>query len=617
MPLSLVKNLVLSLSVGTFCLAPVAQGAAAANKNKELINTYLKETGLTTRKVTVGEYWKMVRHVYPESLQIKMDQWVAYHKSDFMPTFAATTFIDKENVEQVRVTLNKDGQSFSMTFTGNEDTPIKINSVLLTKSDLLNYEKFDGLVDKVVSKDKAMSDIFKNDQPVDWTKLDVFTAEDFNKFTPRQKAEYLFHFRQVLEAADKIMQNGNGDQVQLAPKDKYEWVIYKFFGESVWAQQAWIPYKKGNQCVVAGFLSVYDSMSCGGKDLGSGNIQKQMKSFKVSYDHCQSKIPCNPLVYGLNPNNGNKAFCVPTEDKNQATAKCNSISALKTPEDKKRIIESYMKVVAEKDVEVDFNPSGKVSQEQKNSVSDFLNAIGGHISAAKNHCCAIGAMDTRKRSDFACGNVSSTNKNVKVPNDQSDACANLLERSIDLQAFVVAPTPPVPNPSPSPLPSPAPLPSPSPAPMPPVDQSCTGAGQKFGPSKNSCVCLDGNDVPTDGCSIEVVVDKDESPSVGNKTQQRKQDPSWWQKNRNWAIPLGVTGAMLGLFWWMTKSKAKTTNPVFIPPAPAPNPTPSSGTTTVSPTPNPLPPAPTSITGPPIIPGEGGGKVGAPMGGGVR
>jgi len=157
---SYVKVAASGLSVLTMCLTPVAQGAEAANQ-RQIINDYLKTTGLTTKQTTVGEYWNSVRHLYPENLQAQIDKWAFANKNELMPKIEATS-IKGSNGEQVRLTMTKDGESLSLTFTGDEDKPLKYNGVTITKKELTSLNDVNPLLERIAKEDaqtkKSLSD---------------------------------------------------------------------------------------------------------------------------------------------------------------------------------------------------------------------------------------------------------------------------------------------------------------------------------------------------------------------------------------------------------------------------------------------------------------------------
>ena len=67
-PLRYLKSAACVASVFTMCFAPLAQGKAVQT-NREKINQFMKSSGLS-KGVTVGDYWKLVRHAYPAPLVV-------------------------------------------------------------------------------------------------------------------------------------------------------------------------------------------------------------------------------------------------------------------------------------------------------------------------------------------------------------------------------------------------------------------------------------------------------------------------------------------------------------------------------------------------------------------
>ncbi|MBV2169791.1 MAG: hypothetical protein KUL82_13890 [Bdellovibrio sp.] len=594
-PVSLLKQFAAGISVVTMCISPVAEGAAAANQ-KKLINQYLKETALTTKKMTVGEFWRMVRHVYPATLQKQMDQWVALNHQEMMPSVEATSFKDADGKEQVRLTLSKDGQSTSLTFTGDEENPLKVNGVSFTKKELLNYNSFNDLAGKMAKQDPIVGKALKTGaQPV-LGKNSVLTFKEYKSLTSYQKAEYLIRLRLAMESAQRVYKVIYGAQAYNEINKKYEWVLQYFFGEEAQAAGTGLT---GKPCIVAGYLSIYgESGSCGGSSQGALDLKAKMRDSQASC--ANNGVACNPMVYGFDQGGG--AYCVSRSEVKYATRVCNSKSPLqnadpkKEGENKKRIIESYLKKVKNQDINLKLNDEGKISEEQYAQISSYLGDLQTYINSAIAECGQAPLKDIQKKRE-----------------DQVSACEEIKTRAFSLQSFAANPEPPGP---------PGPLPNPG-------EPNCNDKmpGSVAGPD-GKCVCAEGSkegeigegDKKGPGC---VVVDAGGSGDLpgGKDTPPIKGEDSscgFWCRNKNWIIPVGIGALALGLFWWITNkdSKAKNNSPVYIPPAPVPEPT-----ATTSPTVTPAPtvePPPVVVPPPTPTTTEGGSKTDSPgRAGGVR
>lgn len=583
-PVSLLKNFAAGLSVFTLCMSPVAQGAAAADQ-KKLINRYLKETGLTTKKMTASEYWKLVRHMYPPKLQKQMDQWVAKYPNEIMPSITATSFKDTDGKDQVRLTLSKNGQSMFVTFTGDEETPLKINSVPFSKNELSDPNKINEIPAKLVQQDPAIGKIYGFNVKANSEKNLVLTYDQFKKLSPQKRAEYLIFLRLAMESSQRVYEKFYGPQAYQELNKKFEWVLQFFFGDEAQAKSA---YKSnsltGKVCVVAGYLSVYgEGGSCGGVKSGDTNLKSQMTRDSVS---CSGGgVPCNPFVYGLN--NGN-AFCVERSVVKSATKECNRLSPLNDANDdlnKKRIIESYLKKYENKNIDLKIK-NGKVSEEQFAQIGGYLEKLNKFIKDAKSTCDNI---------------PLSKIKEVRL--DQDEACNELQKRGILLldfkeknaRDFEIKVLPPV--------------------------NECTKPGQEM--RNGECVCPNGWG-PKDETTGE-----QECLLTPVKNAAKPVDDScgFFCKNKTWLLALGAIAVGGGLWAWLSKKK-KPDNPVYVPPHAPPGKTtpPPGGPPPVDPPPIAPCLAPNIIDAnghcvpvppPTPDPNEGGTQTGGPTSGGVR
>lgn len=606
-PVSLLKSFATGLSVVTMCIAPVAQGAAKATDNKKRINQYLKETGLTTKKMTVGEYWRMVRHVYPSKLQKQMDQWVALNHKEMMPSIEATSFKDANGKEQVRLTLTKDGQSGTLTFTGDEDTPLKVNGVPFSKNELSKYNNFSNVAAKYINSDKATKKNMSTGQLPALGKDFALTYQEYKRLTLNQKAEYHIRLRRAMDSAQKVYEYMYGVTAANELNSAYEWVFQAIIGSEAQAQKKKKNLRSkvelaGSSCIVAGYVSVYgENGSCGGDKAGKIDLTRQMS---VTHASCSGGgVGCNPIVYGFKDGN---TICVPKKEVRFATSYCNKQSPLDLA-DKKRIVESWIKKETGKDIDLKINGEGKIPDEQRRQkeVEAYFAALQTYVNKA----------------NFVCDNDPNLQKiREKYPNvneDQGSACIEIKDRAFSLQGFITTPEPAPTNP----------------------DQFKTCPDKKPGsqPGKkpDECICPEGmEDKGTECVAIIPIVTGGEIPG-GKEPVIAEDSCGFWCRNKNWIIPVGIIGVGAGLLWWLLSkdSKAKTQDPVYVPPAPVPDP--GTNTQPVTPPPvDPPPPAPpacpdghTNVNGiciPPVVveppvSNEGGSKQDGdiPKGGAVR
>ncbi len=415
---SYVKVVASSLSALTMCLTPIAQGAEAANQRQK-INDYLKATGLTKKQTTVGEYWKTVRHLYPENLQTQVDKWAFANKNELMPKIEATS-IKGSNGEQIRLTLSKGGESINLTFTGDEEKPLKYNSVLITKKEITSLNNVNPLLERIAKADAQA----KKAYPVRTEKVFVsdrvtLTLSQFKKLTIREKAEYLLQMRLAMEAAQRVYQAHYGLNALNQLNQKHQWAYEFLFGEKAYAASP----RAGDNCIVAGYFTVYgEDGSCGGQTSGASDLLAQMQSSKSTCG--SSAVACNPLVYGYKESG--ETYCVSREPDilRFATNNCNDQSKLRKDDplmqaqDSKRIIESYMKQMKGKNVNLKLDEQGRISPQQYAEISQYLTELNGYIQSAAQKC-----------SQQPLASI----KETRI--DQDDACNKLMQRATALQTF--------------------------------------------------------------------------------------------------------------------------------------------------------------------------------------
>ncbi|MEN0059382.1 MAG: hypothetical protein AAGB31_11155 [Bdellovibrio sp.] len=572
-PVSLFKQMAAATSVVSMCLAPVAQGASVANE-KKVINQYLKDTGIATKKMTVGDFWKKVRHTYPAKMRSQMDLWVSHHRNEMMPKVEASSFKDAKGVEQVRLVISQSGgQSITVTFTGDETKPLKINSATLTEEELAQ-DDLNKLARLLVERDPAIAKMTQKKIPV-LSKTPVMSAQEYSKLTARQKAEYLIRLRLAMEAAQKVFKAKYGAQALQDLNRKYEWVYQVFFGEE--AQAAGL---EGKPCIIAGYLSIYGKNSCGGAEAGRKRLESDME---LSGANCAPKeVSCNPMVYGYR-NDGN-TYCVASSQVKFATENCNKQSPLRTgspqetAENKKRIIESFLKrkgfdkqlKLAEDPNETDPNKKIKMSRENLTDsdlqmISSYLGELQNYINTAIHECNSGELKQIREKvlKKDATRGVS----------DQTSACNEIETRAFDLQSFAANPLPAEEIKTPPPV-----------VPVQVGGEDNCGI-DKPGSEKNeagSCTCKAGTKEEGGQCLVIAAGGTGDLPPAQEKpkpVKEKKDDDSSWGIG-GWLAALGI-GALVGWgLYNLFKSDSKSKKPVYVPPAPVPG---ATITPTVTPT----------------------------------
>lgn len=459
--ISLAKVAATSVAVFTMVSTPLAQGAqakatakaaakaatktAAASKaraetynynvSKKSAQEILKLTGLGGKKrISVGEFYSKVRPYYPKTLRKDLDLWAQLNRNELMPEVQLTTYKDAAGKEQVRLLINAGKQSITASFNpDSEGRFLKINNVSLTKDDMMFHDQF---VSKIYHGDKGIKASLPKWTPnARYKKSIALSYAEFSRLTPRQRAEYMVRVRYLTESAQRVMESYYGPQA--LNEFNREFYVRWILGQE--AEAAGKSNKRkpqvGDQCIVSGYVAVYnEKLSCGGPGKGAVALKEQME--KYGGGRCSNgTISCNPLVYGYNSDGS--AICVKNSGRqgplHTATSKyCPEKSPLRKgnikeeSEDKKRIIESYLKVRhGRDDINLVFDDQGRVSEEQYNKVKDYLTELNTYIQDATRMCEVVPMSEIRQERD-----------------EQDSACIALRTRTMDLQAYPTTPVPP-------------------------------------------------------------------------------------------------------------------------------------------------------------------------------
>ncbi|MFZ4402782.1 MAG: hypothetical protein ACOYOK_01660 [Pseudobdellovibrionaceae bacterium] len=374
----------------------------------------------------------------------------------------------------------------------------------------------------------------------------------------------------------------------------------------------------GKPCVVAGWLSYYGTgQSCGGVRGGDLDLKAQTESFTPSANCSGNAVACNPIVYGFA--GVGQAHCVPRSQITYATEVCNSKSPLCTGDacsieeqqkQKKAIIESYMKNVNGKDLNLVFDKDGKISPEQYEQISVYLEDFNGYLGKAISACDNDSTLSVITSKSKVKEYNKTNSVNLPYREDQKRACDGLRTRRLALQIF---PSDPEGNTvSKCDIVKPGSTPAEVPVAAEPV------AAKE--PTKETCSCPAGSKDEGGACGgggavvvtpSESAVDEAMNPINRNPSATADSggglfgDITGWLTNNWWIFPV-VTGVILGgicLYQWATTDGGfcadndKPTPLNYVPPAPGSNTLPP-GTT---------PPTPPPVAPPPVNPEGGSGS----------
>jgi hypothetical protein len=578
------------------------------NIDKAMVQEYFKFTGLGgKKKITVGEFYTKMRPLFPKTQRNDWDRWATLNHNSLMPDIQVTSYKASEGKDQVRMLLTMpDKKVVTLSFDPNSDKSfVKYNNVNLSKKDIIYYEQ---AARKVATFDKDVNASVKNGAVNRFRQPVKLSYEEYKRFTPAQRAEYIVNLRYLVESSQEALKVFRGGRAMNERERKQEYVVQQFLGQFAEADED-APPRVGDRCMVNGYFSVYgETSSCGGGKTGKANLMSVIP--KADLAGCpKNHYPCNGLVYAYS--SSDKPFCVKNEPDTIRFATsdaCAVASPLRkrTPEeiqkgdkkrlaeeiaDKKRIVESYLKKQG-KGINLQFNDEGKISEEQHKLIEGYLNELNAYVDLAAAKCNTM-PLSSNKRAD------------------QRTACDAIALRKITIDTIAITP-PPIPV---------VVVPGKRPEPEPPLDCAVVKPGSL--PDNGQCVCEGPTLTSAHGstCVTEERITRDPEPKKCKDNQ-----PPDDRGNCPAGAIFGGMGLLIGvavvagIFALACGKKGKKSNP---PPPPVPQqpfdpcppaPYPCTGQTpppqdppTVMPPPiigvgTPVPsPSPTVPVDPPVIP----------------
>lgn len=610
-PVSALKALAVTVSAWTLCVAPVAQGAEAAYNQKQLISQYLKESGLTTQKTTIGQFWGRVRHIYPVVLQKQLDPWMKIHANEMMPSIQASSFKDSDNVEQVRLVLTSGSESNTLTFTGNDDKPMKVNGVTLTRAELADYNKFEQLAAKVASQDPVLKkSTQQNSQSSASTEKRMLKGRDIAKLPLRQQMEYFLKMRTAVQAADHVLDVYKGTKgasyEYQQPQDAVAALWQVLLGANAVA-------KVDSACIASGWVASYYKGSCARPEEGQASLLRQVQELPFN-DSVKSKVtscakggglPCNPLLFGFSDNSGNP-ICI-TSNLSSATKQCNEKVPL--PQDKEKIIQSIVAARGGDASLCKLEGNNTVSQACSDKLEKYTENLQQHYLNAAQFCTKGGVNSIASRSEWE------AKARTDIRKDQKEACDNLKDRYFDLSVALsqqpVAATGPAcevqgasKNDKGECVCSDGKPPRPQPKSARSGGRRAIGGGNKSLPPPPA-PGQGGDSSDSSGGGQLTCTPVDVNTGSGDVTNTNlpggkavPQDTCGFLcKYKGVLIAAGIGLVGFGLFWWLTKKKSNSSTPAYVPPAGTDTTTVTTSptaTTTISPIPSNPCPAPNTV-----------------------
>lgn len=429
-----VRNLLLIVIGFQITFEPMAMAAGAQKSNVAVVKEFLKSSGLTNKKISVGEFYRKTSPNFPEVVRNAYHPYAVLLQDEMMPSIEPVVFVDNQKTEQVRLIINWDKKTYSLQTEGfGENLKLRFNNSLLGSTELGNpYVVFKKIVEEVGPtnfKTKSVSDVKVTP-----------TRDQWKKMSGLQRLQYLVMFRYLLEDVQKInpptLNSASFDVSN--PLEKFSLIFEMLSPEACANNMA------GKPCVIAGWPSVYGDKNpprCAGRDTGFNDLFVRVKEQwrKSSYQGpatCvdNGEVPCNPLIYGFSSDKN--PHCV---SRSAAVIKyatrdvCKDKSPLRHDKDDKPLTKEQEVANIKRIIDSHFSAQGKsvntkvenneilASEADYNLIKDYVDSMDSAINEAV----------------WACGQNP-------LP-DQKIACEELSKRRISMASFRMIPPTPAPQ----------------------------------------------------------------------------------------------------------------------------------------------------------------------------
>lgn len=388
------KMALMTLSVSTMVMMPVAQGKQAENLSKSKIQEAFQTLGLN-KSITFAEFYSKNKHLYPPRIQQHLEPFVKLYGQEPMPSFEVSTTKSSKGESVPVVRLSSGGQLHNLQFFGEDGRYVKFNNTNLTEVDIVNFsDMFTRLYQSDSTVRKQMGAPYKG---VSYSKIKKFlplsspasasisgypeiTKASWKKMTQMQRAQHMVNLRTLWLAADKVLSLKESGKIKSKKKsaelfnlEKWNYFV-AFLNQEVFAAQS-----INGKCVVAGYIGSYGKVN--------GRVSCQYPT-DVKND-CGSGYQCNPTIYGYD--SSNKAFCVGNRSNLQTATHFNgacdsqmplsseqlSLPQLSDPKSSAR----YSEAVIKKNYEQALNDKN-FKQLTENYLKSMLNAQNKDLAAA-------------------------------------------------------------------------------------------------------------------------------------------------------------------------------------------------------------------------------------------
>ncbi len=427
--MKLFKFFVSLLSAVLTAYSPVSW-AAMDSAQKSQFNRRIKEQFVGNNK-SFNELYQEKGHFFDARSRQLLEAWLSANGNGLVKTPEAQVIKDSQGNQSIKMLITEQGKTLALSLSEKDQKHVDINGVKFAITDLPDVM---SVLQRLSEKDSSLKPLLVSMRTASLPpakKSNMIAYSLFDKITPIQRVEYLMRLRETLESAHQVVVEAGA---QTASRDQVtpEYRSYSVFNPLFASLLAYASTKTGDQCLVAGYISVYEKngsrLACNPFPQNPGD-KVPPPSFDRQCNPTEGDVACNPLLYGAQADG--KPFCVSSANAREftrtATLQCNNKSPLsKDPDstgrraDYERILKSYYNLKNGKDAKNlgdCFNKSHKVDAGCAKFFNPQLDEFREFINQAKALC---GSLESGK---------SGTS-------DQPATCEKLKERALELQTFL-------------------------------------------------------------------------------------------------------------------------------------------------------------------------------------
>lgn len=442
---------------------------------KQILNVGKYETAKS-----YAEVWGRISKKIPaQSLKNAKLVFSAFHNEKY-PNMKFQEFKYKGR-NAIKLITDMGGEKVVVEYLFNGNEVMKVNGTLLTAADLKTIDTLNKKIGHLSFVKKSYTNFKKS----------IFSRSvtpDFKtwaKFTPRQKAEYLLRYRQLVEASRKVFNKvplevvnqripasdsyvqafllgeeafagqteqigtkkspalqeaSNASAADKAEKTADKLEIPKFLGKD----ESDGTSRKGPSCIIAGYAMDWSGNSC--KWSRQAEVFGSPESKKCQEKNGKSSVACQPMTY-ITADGG--PVCINTSDKallQKAThpdGPCEAGSKLTSAADKKNFIDGWLKKIdpsgklnkkGDKDlIEVKGNKLYTTDKELYNRITGkLIEPLSAYIKSAYS-VCSEDNSDSEAEPTFKYKHSARKTKAGVDDASQNQACDGLLKRALAIK----------------------------------------------------------------------------------------------------------------------------------------------------------------------------------------